>query len=72
MDGAFTVGVEQVNSLVVWHSRPFFSSGEGEMLALVLWPPGLFARGTAKDDRGQVLFPADANNNEAPEMKTAL
>ncbi|TPO13737.1 hypothetical protein [Mesorhizobium sp. B1-1-5] len=56
-DNSFTVGVEQSCVLTIWHARPFFSSGEGEKIALVLWPPGLFARGSAKDDNGQLLFP---------------
>lgn len=68
MDGAFTVGVEQVNSLVIWHSRPFFSSGEGEMLALVCWPPGLFARGITRDEKGRDWFPVDPLTPEGPEF----
>lgn len=66
MDGSFTVGVEQVNSLVIWHGRPFFSSGEGEMLALVCWPPGLFARGVARDEKGREWFLADPTTGEGP------
>jgi hypothetical protein len=68
MDGAFTVGVEQVNSLVIWHSRPFFSSGEGEMLALVCWPPGLFARGVTRDEQGRDWFQVDPLTGEGPEF----
>lgn len=68
MDGAFTVGVEQVNSLMIWHSRPFFSSGEGEMLALVCWPPGLFARGVTRDEKGREWLPVDPQTGEGPEF----
>jgi hypothetical protein len=68
MNGVFTVGVEQVNSLTIWHGRPFLSSGEGEMLALVCWPPGLFARGIAKDEKGKELFPIDSKTRERPEF----
>jgi hypothetical protein len=63
-DGSFTVGVEQACVLTIWHARPFFSSGEGERLALVLWPPGLFARGSKKDDKGQELFPPEKGEPE--------
>lgn len=55
-DGSFTVGVEQSCVFTIWHARPFFSSGEGEKIALVLWPPGLFARGTALDEKGQEIL----------------
>lgn len=63
-DGSFTVGVEQSCVFTIWHARPFFSSGEGEKIALVLWPPGLFARGTTLDEKGQEILPKKAD--EAP------
>ena len=66
-DGSFTVGVEQTCVLTVWHARPFFSSGEGEKIALVLWPPGIFARGTKNDDKGQELFPV-STTGQAPDF----
>jgi len=34
----------------IWLRRPWFSSGEDERLGIVLWPPGLFAKGTLHDD----------------------
>jgi hypothetical protein len=67
-DGSFTVGIEQSCVLTIWHARPFFSSGEGEKIALVLWPPGIFARGTKLDETGQELFPASKETGEAPEF----
>ncbi|MGJ4891216.1 hypothetical protein ACQR1Y_23705 [Bradyrhizobium sp. HKCCYLRH3099] len=67
-DGSFTVGVEQLCLLTIWHARPFFSSGEGEKVALVLWPPGLFARGTRRDEKGQEVLPRNRDTNETPEF----
>lgn len=67
-DGSFTVGVEQVCVLTIWHARPFFSSGEGEKIALVLWPPGLFARGTRLDEKGQEILPKSKDTGETPEF----
>jgi hypothetical protein len=58
-DGSFTVGIQQTCILTIWQARPFLSSGEGEMIALVLWPPGLFSRGIIKDGKGADLFPLD-------------
>ncbi|SDI63341.1 MULTISPECIES: hypothetical protein [Bradyrhizobium] len=63
-DGSFTVGVEQSCVFTIWHARPFFSSGDGEKIALVLWPPGLFARGMTLDEKGQEILPKKAD--EAP------
>ncbi|MER9119857.1 hypothetical protein NKH93_25090 [Mesorhizobium sp. M0954] len=66
---SFTVGIEQATILTVYHSRPFFSSGEGEKLALVFWPPGLFVRGVEKDDEGiPLLFTSPPDSAEGPEF----
>ena len=67
-NGSFTVGLEQATVLTVYHSRPFFSSGEGEKIALVMWPPGLFARGTRKDEDGTELFPRSPATGEEAEF----
>ncbi|AZO29772.1 hypothetical protein [Mesorhizobium sp. M1B.F.Ca.ET.045.04.1.1] len=66
---SFTVGIEQATILTVYHSRPFFSSGEGEKLALVFWPPGLFSQGVEKDDEGNpLLFTSSRGSAEGPEF----
>ncbi|WP_134500725.1 hypothetical protein [Microvirga pakistanensis] len=33
------IAVERVNAVRLWLARPWFSSGEGERLGIVLWPP---------------------------------
>jgi hypothetical protein len=68
LDGSFTVGVEQTCTLTIWQARPFLSSGEGEMIALVLWPPGLFARGIDQDEKGRDIFPFDSIRGDRPEF----
>lgn len=68
IDGSFTVGVEQTCTLTIWQARPFLSSGEGEMIALVLWPPGLFARGIDQDEKGKDIFPFDPIRGDRPEF----
>jgi hypothetical protein len=67
-DGSFTVGVEQTCVLTIWHARPFFSSGEGEKIALVLWPPGLFARGTRLDATRHEILPKSKDTGETPDF----
>ncbi|MFG1287906.1 hypothetical protein [Xanthobacter versatilis] len=68
LDGSFTVGIRQTCILTVWQARPFPSSGEGEMIALVLWPPGLFSRGIIKDGKGADLFPTDPVTTDSVEF----
>ena len=55
LGGSRTVGLEQRVRVRVRLARPWFSSGEGERIALVLWPPNIFARGTGRDDVGRDL-----------------
>ncbi len=50
-----TIGVERGTRVRVRLRRPWFSSGEGEMLGVVLWPPALFAQGPDVDELGQDL-----------------
>ncbi len=53
--GARTVSLEQRTRIRIELARPWFSSGEGERLGLVLWPPNLFALGTSADEAGVTL-----------------
>lgn len=48
----FTLKYERTTSYRIWLRRPWASSGEGEKLGVVLWPPGLFAKGVERDDTG--------------------
>ena len=57
VNGWHTVGQSRRMRIRVRLKRPWFSSGEGEQLGLVLWPPALFARGTAVDDAGTAIEP---------------
>ena len=59
MNGTVTFGVEQTSSITIWQSRPFPSVSEDEMLAIVLWPPALFARGNRIDKKEAGADPDD-------------
>ena len=56
VDGTHTVGDRQFTHIRVRLARPWYSSGEGERLGLVLWPPAIFFRDPpTEDDAGYKL-----------------
>lgn len=52
---SWSVAQDRTTRLVVRAKPPWFVSGHGERLAIVLWPPGLFTRGTEVDEGGLPL-----------------
>ena len=52
---AWTVSQQRLTRVVVRLEPAWHQSGEGEQLAVILWPPGLFDRGIEVDDRGKPL-----------------